>query len=70
VNILQSDEIAFMCHIHSLQSSVQPHLNLFASDLFITRAGIALTNQDLLGVTQKDASVSEILDSANGLLNF
>lgn len=59
-----------MCHINCLQGPIQPHLDLLAGRLEIGGISVALSDQHLLGVSQQDPAVSQLLNLLDGALDL
>lgn len=69
-SILQGHKVAFLGHVHSLQGSIQPRLDLRPRSLLVARVDIPLTHQDLASVTQQNTPVTQLLDRLDRLLHL
>jgi len=70
VNLLEGNEITLLSHVNSLQSTIEPRLDLSQCGLFIISSILVLSDQNFTSIPKEDTTAAQLLDVADRLLNL
>lgn len=69
-DLLESNEIALLGHINSLQGSIQPHLYLSLGGFGIVSRVLVLPDENLPSIAQENTTAAQSFDVLDRVLNL